>query len=145
MMTRLENYNARSLSLYWLIKGPFTRNRIFVSHSVVQHHATQLGLILTLVAWCRTTRRDTNFHCLCKQASSRLFCRNRTRDLSNVAYFDPPNGAQKADWKISKGFPPTQLAHFKCINRHRWCVDRRFARFFLVQRTKTRKRFAKLS
>jgi hypothetical protein len=39
----------------------FTPNMIFVARRVVRHHATQLRLILTLVAWCRTTQRDTNF------------------------------------------------------------------------------------
>jgi hypothetical protein len=39
----------------------FTPNMIFVARRVVRYHATQLRLILTLVAWCRTTQRDTNF------------------------------------------------------------------------------------
>jgi hypothetical protein len=29
---------------------------------VMQHDATQKGLILTLVTWCRTTRHDIHFH-----------------------------------------------------------------------------------
>jgi hypothetical protein len=30
-----------------------------VSHCVTRHPATRLGLIPTLVAWCRTTRHNT--------------------------------------------------------------------------------------
>jgi hypothetical protein len=31
---------------------------------VLRHFVTQLGLMLTLVAWCRTARRDTDFSVL---------------------------------------------------------------------------------
>jgi hypothetical protein len=38
--------------------GPFTQNMIFMLRHVVRHQATQLGLILTFGASCRTIRRD---------------------------------------------------------------------------------------
>jgi hypothetical protein len=52
--------------------GPFTRCMVFVPRCVVRHHATQLGLILTLVAWCSTTRRGTQV----------MFCVNRPSILT---------------------------------------------------------------
>jgi hypothetical protein len=39
------------------LRGISTTND-FASQHVVRHHATRLGLILALVAWCRTTRCD---------------------------------------------------------------------------------------
>jgi hypothetical protein len=39
-----------------IAKVLFPRNAIFASHGIDQRHATQLGLILNLVAWCCTIR-----------------------------------------------------------------------------------------
>jgi hypothetical protein len=44
----------------------FTQNKIFVSHRVVRHHATQLGLILTLVSLLHmydTAQYENNVSC----------------------------------------------------------------------------------
>jgi hypothetical protein len=53
----LISYGTESL------KGLFTLTINFVSCRVVRHHATQLGLILTLVACCRTHGATQVFHC----------------------------------------------------------------------------------